>query len=92
MAFDLQKLKDLSKRIGGILVMDGNNPEFVILSYESFMKSESESNSQVAQPQQMGISEEEQQMIESLNKEIEALKEEIRQKETEELIEEPSIV
>jgi len=73
---DFQKLKMLAKQIGGILVMDGNEPQFVVLPYEKY-----DAGRPVETPTDHG----EDQMIENLNKEIEALKEEIRLKETAEL-------
>lgn len=74
---DFQKLKELAQKIGGILVMDGNEPELVILPYAKY-------DAGVAAPL-APESADEQAMIEHLNTEIEALKEEIRQKETAEL-------
>jgi hypothetical protein len=80
---DFNQLKDLARKMGGILVMNGNNPEFVIMPYDKYQKSE------VAQPGATGlVCEEENSVIEKLNKEISALKEEIRQKEEAEIVEE----
>lgn len=71
---DFLKLKDIAKRLGGILVMSGNEPEFVIMSYDKYAESESAAASaRTEQP--------EEQLIDQLNREISALKEEIRQKE-----------
>ena len=36
MGFDFEKLKTLARRLGGILVMQGDEPEFVILSYDKY--------------------------------------------------------
>ncbi len=86
MAIDFQKLKELAKSLGGILIMEGNNPEFVVLSYDAY---ESMSSPKIAQPAEHSVvatlttSESEQAVIETLNQEIAVLKEEIRQKETE---------
>src|SRR3989344_9538309 len=44
MSMDFSKLKEIAKKLGGILVMDGNVPELVVLSYENF--------SQMQQPAQ----------------------------------------
>jgi len=74
---DFTKLKEIAKRLGGILVMEGNEPEFVIMSYDRF-------DSLDQAPQSVPISQtvsEDDQLIDALNKEIMALKEEIRQKE-----------
>lgn len=71
---DFSKLKEIAKRLGGILIMQGNDPEFVILSYDRFSALETPS-------QPVPISYQDEQLIDSLNKEISALKEEIRQKE-----------
>ncbi|MEK7616248.1 MAG: hypothetical protein AAB420_03530 [Patescibacteria group bacterium] len=77
---DFTKLKEIAKRLGGILVMDGNEPEFVVMSYDRF-------NALEAVPQSVPVSQavpEDEQLIDALNKEILALKEEIRQKEVSE--------
>ena len=75
---DFSKLKEIAKRLGGILVMQGNDPEFVVMSYDRFNALEEGAQSiPVSQ-----IHPEEEQMIDALNKEILALKEEIRQKES----------
>jgi PHD/YefM family antitoxin component YafN of YafNO toxin-antitoxin module len=82
---DFNQLKTLAKKLGGILVMNGNVPEFVVLSFEDFqkMQGESEIEEQANPADDEGA-------IEKLNKEISALKEEIRQKEEAELDEEPA--
>lgn len=91
------RLKELVKRLGGVLVLDGDEPEFVILSYGEYEKIEtnkeapfsikhnrlSQSNNMITK----GISnEEDQETFEKLNQEILALKEDIRQKEEAELV------
>ena len=79
---NFNELKELVRKMGGILVMNGNNPEFVIMPYDKYQKDEN------TQPETSGrVCEEENVAIEKLNKEISALKEEIRQKEEAELIE-----
>ncbi len=70
---DFSKLKDLARTLGGILVMDGDQPQFVIIAYEKYMH------------QPATEVREDDQLIEGLNKEILALKEEIQQKETSEI-------
>lgn len=81
---DFKQLKKLAKKLGGILVLDGNEPEFVILPYNQYEKENGapdDSEGGAKGP------EEEEKTIEKLNQEILALKEEIRQKESAELIE-----
>lgn len=39
---DIAKLKKLMKTLGAILVMDGENPSFVVLSYEKFEELDAE--------------------------------------------------
>ena len=76
---NLSELKELAKQLGGIVVMNGDNPEWVILHYDHYRQllvSDS-----FAQPSGQQESPE----IERLNKEISVLKEEIRQKEEAEL-------
>jgi len=112
MAFDLAKLKELATRVGGILVMNGNEPELVILPYEKFASETLPTSVQPSlpvpptpvtapihqstpiptistpvaptpvMPQPSAPSMDDQILIDALNKEIFALKEEIRQRET----------
>ena len=78
MAFDFDKLKTVARRLGGILVMQGNDPEFVIMSYDKYAESETQAVPvRTEQPDE--------QLIDQLNREISALKEEIRQKEISEV-------
>lgn len=63
------------------MVLNGNEPEFIILSYDRYKKIDET----VSDKEDSGESEEE--TIEKLNREILALKEEIRQKESAELTE-----
>lgn len=79
---DFKRLKELAKKLGGILVLNGNEPEFVILSYDQYKKIDNAVNDE----ENLGGGEEEK-TIEKLNREILALKEEIRQKESAELAE-----
>ncbi len=78
---DFKRLKELARRLGGILVLDGNEPEFVVLPYEKYEKLESEKEGQLPIHNQS-----EEKSLEKLNQEILALKEEIRQKESLELL------
>lgn len=83
---DFNTLREMAKKVGGILVLNGNTPEFVILPYEKYAESISTPVRQEPIPQpQPKIAEEDQALIDALNKEIQALKEEIRQKEAVEL-------
>lgn len=96
MSFDMQKLKDIAKRLGGILVMNGDEPELVIMSYEQF---ESQKTEPSHAPEEVPVhqhethadliasqnSRQEEELIDTLNNEILGLKEEIRQKETAEI-------
>ncbi len=79
-------MKKLAKKLGGVLVLDGNEPEFVILPYDQYEKENGipdDSGENAKGP-------EEEKTIEKLNQEILALKEEIRQKESAELVENTS--
>ena len=81
---DFNQLKKLARKLGGILVLDGNEPEFVILPYGQYEKENGapdDSGENTKEP------EEEEKTIEKLNQEILAIKEEIRQKESAELTE-----
>lgn len=112
MAFDLNRLKELASRVGGILVMNGNEPELVILPYEKFLSETVLTSVQPSLPvppapiaapihqpvpapiiptpvapapvvpQPSAPSMDDQILIDALNKEISALKEEIRQRES----------
>ena len=76
---NFNELKELARKLGGIVVMNGNVPEFVILSYPNYLKfDEAKKNKDINS---------EEDTIEKLNREISALKDEIRQKEEAELIE-----
>ena len=77
-------MKKLAKKLGGILVLDGNEPEFVILPYDQY---EQENGGPDGSGEDAKGPEEEEKTIEKLNQEILALKEEIRQKESAELVE-----
>ena len=67
------------------MVLNGDEPEFVILSYDQYEKQSDTLNSSTENPEEQEQNEEK--TIEKLNQEILALKEEIRQKESAELIE-----
>jgi hypothetical protein len=77
---DFNQLKELARKLGGILVMNGNNPEFVVLPFYKYQKNDNGKKEPVE-----NISEEDGATIDRLNKEISALKEEIRQKEEAEI-------
>jgi len=81
---DFKQLKKLAKKLGGILVLDGNEPEFVILPYDRYEKENGAPDDSVDNTKGP---EGEEETIEKLNQEILALKEEIHQKESAELIE-----
>lgn len=82
---NFNQLKKLVKRLGGILVLNGNEPEFVILPYSQYEKESGVSDSPREDVKKRD--EDEERTIEKLNREILALKEEIRQKESAELVE-----
>ena len=86
---DFDQLKKLAKKLGGILVLDGNELEFVILPYDQYEKETStpDDSGGNSGENMKGPDEEEEKTIEKLNREILALKEEIHQKESAELIE-----
>lgn len=90
------KLKELVRKLGGVLVLDGDEPKFVILSYDKYESMDSGEevslstrHNGLVQPNGMvakRISDEmDQEAVEKLNQEILGLKEEIRQKEEAEL-------
>ena len=81
---DFNQLKKLAKKLGGILVLDGNEPEFVILPYDQYEKGNGAPDDSGENTK--GLDEEDK-TIDKLNREILALKEEIRQKESAELVE-----
>lgn len=76
------ELKELAKKLGGIVVMNGNVPEFVVLSYLNYRKLDGLNE----ETNRMNKTNPEEDVIEKLNREILALKEEIRQKEESELL------
>ena len=82
MAMDFSKLKELARQLGGILVMQGDEPEFVILPYEKYIPTESQNvpvhPSHPTNPELVD-SPEEDRLIETLNSEIAALKDEIHE-------------
>lgn len=78
---NFNQLKKLTERLGGILVLNGDEPEFVILSYDQYKKIDRTTEG-------LGLEgEDDEKTIDKLNQEILALKEEIRQKESAELAE-----
>ena len=93
---NLAELKELARKLGGVLVVDSNGPQFVVLPYGRYKSLETEaagrvrSFTQAENPESFnGV--EESQVIEKLNREILALKEEIRQREEAELAEASAI-
>ncbi len=96
---DFGRLKELAKKLGGILVLNGNEPEFVIMPYENYEKMELGENVPIAHEEGNGLEagnlsaggqeaeDNERKTVDRLNQEIMALKEEIRQKESAELLE-----
>lgn len=105
---DFNKLKEVAKKLGGILVMSGDEPDFVILDYKnyealikggsaqsidpspvssSFTDSQPEprlvgDSAPVSPTQPSSVTQEDPVLIENLNKEIQALNEEIKQSES----------
>lgn len=71
------------------MVLNGNEPEFVILSYDQYQKTDGavRDGRESSEGQEGQEGEDDDKTIEKLNREILALKEEIRQKESAELIE-----
>ncbi len=66
--------------------MNGNSPEFVVLAYDQYQKlTGGGQGERRANPNPNRLTPEEEETVEKLNKEILALKEEIRQKEEAEL-------
>lgn len=97
MNFD--QLKQLAEKLGGVLVMDGDKPKFVIVSYDQYRRTENQEPATVSEsfksiePEASMIdvenqdkSEEDQRNYDRLNQEILALREEIKRKESAELI------
>lgn len=89
---DLEKLKQLAKKVGGIVIINGENPEFVILTYNKFKELDGVGNgvSNVEdavffENHETNGLDHDQGEIERLNQEILTLKEEIRQRESAEL-------
>ena len=87
---NFEELKNLAKKLGGILVINGHTPEFVVLSFAAYQKldeNKNEKDLRFSGPTNLaGPTEAETGEIERLNKEILALKKEIRQKEEAELV------
>lgn len=87
---NLEDLKRLAKKVGGVVVINGDNPEFVILTYDKFKElllRESDGIERPAYVKDRDINglDQDQSEIERLNQEILVLKEEIRQRESAEL-------
>jgi hypothetical protein len=92
---DFKKLRDMIKRVGAILVMNGNEPEFVVLSYDKYRALDAGEDIEILGRDNTGgepigssepLNYEDQKIFDRLNQEILALKEEIRQKESAELL------
>lgn len=98
----LRKLKELVHKLGGLLVLDGDEPAFVVLSYDKYQKidagslrqSENDASEEALASGRNGWDSlvvangvgDDGNTVEKLNQEILALKEEIRQKEEAELV------
>ena len=87
---DFLKLKQLVRKLGGLLVLDGDEPAFVVLSYDKYQKMDLGEEIPVSSRNGFngldetivnGFSNSEEVTVEKLNQEILVLKEEIRQKE-----------
>jgi len=83
MNFD--QLKKMAKKLGGVLVLNGNEPEFVILPYGHYQKIGGEIEDTGGDRERQEPDKE--RTVEELNREILSLKEEVRQKESAELTE-----
>ena len=82
----LGKLKELVRKLGGLLVLDGDEPAFVVLSYDKYQKMEQGEEVPVMANGISEIGDGDEETMERLNQEILVLKEEIRQKEEAELV------
>ncbi|MBI2063764.1 MAG: hypothetical protein HYT65_02100 [Candidatus Yanofskybacteria bacterium] len=92
---NFRKLKELVNKLGGLLVLDGDEPAFVVLSYDKYQKidlgeeipvSSRNSHNGLDETIANGIGITDELTVEKLNQEIFALKEEIRQREEAELV------
>jgi len=88
---DFERLKKMAEKLGGILVLDKDEPSFVILpydKYEELQKGFSKEQSvfrDIIENDTSSENMQDQGAVEKLNKEIESLREEIRQREELEL-------
>lgn len=102
---DLERIKQLAKKIGGVFIFNGDQPELIVLTYEKFKELggfeiggnysgslvqmtdgvESVAGGDAESFTANGLDEDRGE-IERLNQEISVLKEEIRQKESAELV------
>jgi len=92
---NLELIKQLAKKIGGVLIFNKDRPELVVLTYEKFKDLESRHDDNYLGSMMAGDSENagisgtnglgDQSEIKRLNQEVLALKEEIRQREATEL-------
>lgn len=89
------RLKELVGKLGGLLILDGDEPAFVVLSYDKYQKMEAGEEIPVSSRNGFngldetfanGIDSVDETTVEKLNQEILVLKEEIRQKEEAELV------
>jgi len=80
---DIRELKKLLKNSTSILVLDDGEPAYVIVDYNVYrdLVSEQPSNSEGAVPLASALGGHELEVIERLNKEIQALKGEIEEEE-----------
>ncbi len=84
---DFKKLEETTKKIGGIVVMEGDEPSIVILPYEKYLElgNGAAANGLVEPVVEDPDVTADEALIEALNQEIVMLKEKARQKEEEEL-------
>ncbi|MBI2062740.1 MAG: hypothetical protein HYT61_00670 [Candidatus Yanofskybacteria bacterium] len=97
---NFNRLKELVGKLGGLLVLDGDKPELVVLTYKKYQEIETGEEVAISNPNRNGAdegsilsgeggedgSDDDRKTLDQLNQEILALKEEIRQKEEAELI------
>ena len=81
---DFTKLKSLAKKLGGILIVNGNEPDVVILDYNKYIELENgpglkEIEKPVLPTEVKTESANDLALIESLNKEIQALHNEMKE-------------
>lgn len=97
---DIAQLKELIKKLGRILVMDGDKPVFVILAYQDYIDMTGSVQAETAadlgsspasvantEPVETAVQDSpDEARILQLNEEIAILRQEVKQRETEELL------